>query len=158
MLFKILSATIGPMLDQVSLAPVSEYSRKPSVFYEIKELWVFGLKTIIIFNFKYWECFLFLVGQNLGLKCNRQKTYFWHHRMLSKGFIHGESSGDFPVAMPALFSGCHVSNPLSTFDSSLCLCDLRHSWASSDNSSLVPSISLTDACFLSSKLLLYAVS
>lgn len=76
MLFKILSATIGPMLDQVSLAPVSEYSRKPSVLYEIKELWALGLKTIIIFNFKYWECFLFLVGQNLGLKCNRQKTYF----------------------------------------------------------------------------------
>lgn len=76
MLYKILSATTRPMLDQVSLAPVSEYSRKPSVFYEIKELWAFGPKTIIIFKFKYWECFPVLVGQNLGLKCNRRKIYF----------------------------------------------------------------------------------
>lgn len=71
-----LSATTGPELNQIPLTPVLEYSRKPSVFYEIKVLWVFGLKTIIILDFQYWEFFVLSMGQNLGLKWNRQKDYF----------------------------------------------------------------------------------
>lgn len=64
--------------------------------------------------------FSIIGGAELESQMQQTKDLFWHHRMLSKDFIHGESTGDFPVAMPALFSGCHVSNPLSTFDS-LCV-------------------------------------